>query len=1277
MPYVNFSEIKFDKPSTGHIVPFHQVVFDKPSTGHIVPFHQVVFDEPSIGHDKSLWQSIKDVGAVAGSVASVIGTLPASGVKGLYEGLYAGSKAKAQGKSWGEATDIALQTGTKSIEEFQSRIPMAIIKSPEAMKSLELIGLPFKYLHKAASMAGGGWESLTKIPYLDPVVSSILEAYFLGKIPETIKNAAKSPVKLAEIKAGAERIKAWTKSGSPPLEQPKAVSEMPRDVPAPLILPKDELKAEAKGEVKLPPQIRTELINKIETDARELLKKDEFSAIPIKDYKLTPTEQRELVKRGMAFDADRMGNPLVRISRVKREQELRDAVKAKQLLESIKKPSRVTYHKGSVADAVRAAKKLKSDHDLYVFPTAEGMLIDKNPPPFGIQHIIIKPDGSHQIISKGASFEAGRKAEQAEMPEAEKTISQFTQEYKEGLGEEGAIRIDGVEVKPKVVVPGTKDVALLERGLGALHVADRHPVIAPVIKTNIKAEQNANHWIHRYSDRVSQAFDKVESPSLWQNVFGRKGTDLRDIDLMVEGKKPVPAQLTEFVTEVKGVLGDIKGEIIQKMKDDFADSLFPKQKEYLDWVQNGKVGDKPKYVRAGTVRAVDEAFIQFEKMESWGIQDYFPHIFKGKYKYLDKNGGIIASGQTAKQAKANFEEFIESHPETTDQTFMFVNDFYDLLTVRKTLNPDLVNPLEYLGTRLSRKEFFWLVNRTEKVIKEEIVSSGAADIPKVRVDMSGIASFQKGTKYSGHFLKRETSLRGEETDPFRAMMSYIFSVGRKLGLEDAKKASYAFADSLPANMPNAKSYIKMQADNMSGRYNVIDRLFDETIGTKLGAKSFAVSRMVAKGVGWESKLKLGYAPAKTAINRIGGVGHIILQEGVKNYIEGKRLLSIKDPDLMGRIEKEGHLAGMEQLFAGEGLLGVAPKEISWWRPLGRYQRAEIKNRSEGLAAGYAAGLKKFKGDKDAAWIYAIDSTRLTQGLYNTAAKPVLVRGPAVQASYQFKQYLTNEIRFMSQLTPAQWAGYIPGMVAIAGTRGALLTIKSIIGVGLIGVGIDELAEKLNRKAPHLHRGVFGLVGIDISAPASWQIPSSLKDWMGPLPKDIYKTGEMIIKGLQNNGWTDEEINGYIRQLAPVAYNVYKGMQILSEGKITEGSKTIYKGDEIEGVINFMGARSVSQSRASDSARYMNQQRRLLLQKEAVLKDKFFNSRNKEEAARLFKELVELKNIQDSEEMSNFIRGLQQSAQQRQLTEEARIFLTLPRKLKREESETNPYLRETK
>ena len=70
----------------------------------------------------------------------------------------------------------------------------------------------------------------------------------------------------------------------------------------------------------------------------------------------------------------------------------------------------VKYERGSVGDAVRAATKLKSDVNLYVYPTAEGMAIAKEPPPFGLQHIIIRPDGTHKVVSAGASFEAGRLA---------------------------------------------------------------------------------------------------------------------------------------------------------------------------------------------------------------------------------------------------------------------------------------------------------------------------------------------------------------------------------------------------------------------------------------------------------------------------------------------------------------------------------------------------------------------------------------------------------------------------------------------------------------------------------------------------------------------------------------------------------------------------------------------------------------------------------------------------------------------------------------------------
>ena len=880
-------------------------------------------------------------------------------------------------------------------------------------------------------------------------------------------------------------------------------------------------------------------------------------------------------------------------------------------------------------------------------------------------------------------------------PDLEKpqSITAFTKEYKEPLGEGGFVKVEpDKETGVKVLQVEKNDTSKWERGLGSLHMTDRHPFIAPVIKMMIKAEQSTNHWILRKSDKIITAFDKVEGRGLMQKLLGREETDIRDLDLMIEGKKPVPPKYAEFIGEIKGILGEVKGEIIEKMKSDFSESLTPAQKKYLVWKEGGEAGVEPtitvsafkytnkkgKVISVGeherpigkaTKDAVDEAMKQFRDMETWGITDYFPHIFKGMYKYLDsETGGIVSSGQTAKQAKAVFDEMVTNNPDMKGKTYIFVNDFYDLLTVRKSINPDLVNPLEYLGTRLSQKEFFRLVGKTEKLIKEEMENAGVDDVKGVKIDMSGIASMQKGTKFSQHFMKRHTEMRGEEVDPFRALTSYIFSAGRKLGLEDAKKSAYSFADSLQANQKNTKEYIKMLADNMSGRYNMVDAFFDETIGSKLGMKPFGLTRIIATGVSLESKLKLGYAPAKTAVNRVGGVLHTILEEGAKNYVEGKALLMKKDPYLLSKIETEGHLAGMEQLFAGERLIGTSQRQIAVWKPLGSYQKAEIHNRSEALAAAYVAGLKKFQGDKDAAWIYAIDSARLTQGLYNTAAKPVIIRGPIIGAAYQFKQYLTNEIRFMSQLTPKQWAGYIAGITAIAGTRGALLTIRSVIGISVLGMGIDNLAEKLNRKQPHLHRGIFGMVGIDVSAPASWQLPTQVQDWFGALFKDLYATGEMTVKGMKNNGWTDEQINDYVRQIAPVGYNMFKGFQMLSEGQTKEGSKVIYRGDKSEGVFNFMGAKTVKQSQASDSTRYMNVHRTELMEKVQVVEDKLFRSKNLTEIQDHFNELAELKNIQTGEEMDNMIRGLKRSAESRQLTEEARVFLTLPKSLKIEEIE---------
>jgi molybdopterin converting factor small subunit len=76
--------------------------------------------------------------------------------------------------------------------------------------------------------------------------------------------------------------------------------------------------------------VRDDVVNKIEQDSRELSKADEVSAMPVKDYNLTTAEQQELIKRGLTFDVDRMGNPLVRLSKETRIKELRNKVTSKK-----------------------------------------------------------------------------------------------------------------------------------------------------------------------------------------------------------------------------------------------------------------------------------------------------------------------------------------------------------------------------------------------------------------------------------------------------------------------------------------------------------------------------------------------------------------------------------------------------------------------------------------------------------------------------------------------------------------------------------------------------------------------------------------------------------------------------------------------------------------------------------------------------------------------------------------------------------------------------------
>ena len=110
---------------------------------------------------------------------------------------------------------------------------------------------------------------------------------------------------------------------------------------------------------------------------------------------------------------------------------------------------------------------------------------------------------------------------------------------------------------------------------------------------------------------------------------------------------------------------------------------------------------------------------------------------------------------------------------------------------------------------------------------------------------------------------------------------------------------------------------------------------------------------------------------------------------------------------------------------------------------------------------------------------------------------------------------------------------------------------------------------------------------------------------------------------------------------------------------------MYRGKKVEGAVKLLGARTVGESRASDSVRYMKQQKRIMQEQYDVLANKLFNAKDFNEAVRIYDKMKELKGVQTQDEIKDMNNGIMQRAKSAQLTEEARVFLTMPKKIKKE------------
>lgn len=68
--------------------------------------------------------------------------------------------------------------------------------------------------------------------------------------------------------------------------------------------------------------------------------------------------------------------------------------------------ARIRYNRADLGSTMAAACRLATDEPVYVFATALGYTIDRNPPAFKQQHYIVQPQAFPQFVNPYADEEA-------------------------------------------------------------------------------------------------------------------------------------------------------------------------------------------------------------------------------------------------------------------------------------------------------------------------------------------------------------------------------------------------------------------------------------------------------------------------------------------------------------------------------------------------------------------------------------------------------------------------------------------------------------------------------------------------------------------------------------------------------------------------------------------------------------------------------------------------------------------------------------------------------
>jgi len=548
---------------------------------------------------------------------------------------------------------------------------------------------------------------------------------------------------------------------------------------------------------------------------------------------------------------------------------------------------------------------------------------------------------------------------------------------------------------------------------------------------------------------------------------------------------------------------------------------------------------------------VKDTFADYQAIDKWGIENYVTHYEKGNLRIVS-GGKLYARAVSTEDAARKHIALVEKDlAEGVKRDYQIDSDFNT----------------EELATGLSRRSYNRMVFNLQKGIMDTIQDVNNATAR--RLAQKGIKDrfFITPTKaYSPYLEKRNDLLQGEE-NIFDVLYNYSYSVHKKLALDPAiqeirqalAKSEIIGTETYKAKDGSIKTrdvkrpylnkeesdYLQQFMTDVKGRYYPIDKVVD-SIFEGTGQRGL-YSKTIQKTRELQANLKLSYAPVKGLINGASGTGHIWVKTGIKYMTDGMKFLRTEEgknfikgmedhlgmniiEDATGELSTRGTFERLGILKAPKTEAGKIVHAVI--EPLGAFQAPEIPVRKLTAATNYL--MARADGmSEEAARDIAIKSVRFQQFTYDMASLPELMRGPTGRLITQFKPYMMKELEFISTLRGPEIARYIGMQVALAGPRGLVIVAKSLPILGMLGA-IDEVEEYMNKAYPRTSRGVGGALGVDVSAAATFQFPTTMKDWLGPTLSDIVSFHKNFVTPLmEGKGIDGSDISTFVGGSFPI------------------------------------------------------------------------------------------------------------------------------------------------